>query len=110
MTAVAAQIIAFPGTGAQWRHAAGQIWPAWRALCRWEETSATELGLPFGELVVLLWALHRFGDSDAGVVVAADLLDDLSGGGWSDPLLADVAECAFALGAGWAESRRTAEH
>jgi hypothetical protein len=25
----------------------------------------------------------------------------------SDPLLADLAECAFALGAGWAEARAT---
>ncbi len=84
--------------------AADMLWPAWQSLARWEETSAAELGLPFGELIVLLWSLHRFGGTEVGRIVAGELFDRLSEDG-CDPLLEDVAECAFALGAGWAEAR-----
>jgi hypothetical protein len=90
-----------------WQSAAAQMWPAWRALCRWEETSAAELGPPFGDLLVLLWAVHRFSASDAGVILVDCMLDAVADGPACDPLLADLAECAFALGAGWAEARAT---
>jgi hypothetical protein len=104
------KVILLPGAGSprvdmSWRRAADQIWPAWQALEHWEETSVAELGPPFGELVLLLWSLHRFGGTEAGIVLASELLDRLPVGARLDPVLEDIVECAFALGAGWAGAR-----
>lgn len=95
-----------PAPVAPWQHAAELLWPAWQSLARWEGTSADELGSPFGELVVLLWSLRRFGGAEADPL-AGELPGRMREGA-CDPLLEDLAECAFALGAGWAEARQRA--
>jgi hypothetical protein len=87
-----------------WRSVADEMWPAWQALNRWEENVERDLGESLGELVVLLWGVHRL----AGVSPGAVLVDEMLEGGLLDelltPLVHDIVETAFALGAAWAET------
>lgn len=79
------------------RAIADAMWPAWRTLTTWEERAAEEFGSLLGRLLLLLWAVHRFAGVDQALVVCEELVDL----GAYDPLLADIAELAFALGAAW---------
>jgi hypothetical protein len=81
------------------RRAGERMWPAWRSLEDWETASAAEFGESLAELVLLLWSVHRFAGTDA-VILAQEISDF----GVCDPLLQDVTEMAFALGAAWANA------
>lgn len=76
---------------------AERMWPAWRSLTTWEDRAAGEFGQLLGQLVLLLWGVHRFSGVDEPLVIYEELTD----AGTYDPLLADIAEMAFALGASW---------
>ena len=88
-----------------WRDAACRLWPAWKALGRWEEAAVGEVGPEFGELVMLLWSVHRFAGSDSGIAVFDQIVDENFRLVFADPVTVDVVEVAFALGAAWGESR-----
>ena len=88
-----------------WTETAARMWPAWKGLERWEEVAALELDEALGELILLLWSVHRFADSQPGAPVFDKMLDDNMHPLFADPVLVDVAELAFALGAAWAEDR-----
>jgi len=88
-----------------WRDAACRLWPAWKALGRWEEAAVGEVGPEFGELVMLLWSVHRFAGSDDGIAVFDEIVDEDFRLVFADPVTVDVVETAFALGAAWGESR-----
>jgi hypothetical protein len=88
-----------------WRQAADALWPAWQTLGRWEQTAVGEVGPEFGELLLLLWSIHRFTGSDEGVAVFDQIVDEDFHLTFADPVTVDAVEVAFALGAAWAESR-----
>jgi hypothetical protein len=89
-----------------WRSAAPQMWPAWKGLNRWEETASADFEAVLGEFILLLWSVHRFGPGDDGTALFDHIVDDNLHPTFSDPVLEDIVEVAFALGAAWAEDRR----
>jgi hypothetical protein len=88
-----------------WREAADALWPAWQALCRWEQTAVCEVGPDFGELLLLLWSIHRFTATEEGVATFDQIVDEDFHLTFADPVIVDAIEVAFAMGAAWAESR-----
>lgn len=94
-----------PLRSAWFRPAAAGLWPAWKGLERWEETAADELSEPLGELIVLLWTVHRFGAASIGTALLDFVVDEELHPTIYDPVLDDIVEMAFALGAAWAAER-----
>jgi hypothetical protein len=88
-----------------WRSAADQMWPAWKGLNRWEETAASELDAVLGEFILLLWSVYRFAPTQDGPALFDQILDGNLHPSFSDPVLEDIVEVAFALGAAWADDR-----
>jgi hypothetical protein len=88
-----------------WRAAADQMWPAWKGLNRWEETAAEELDQVLGEFILLLWSVYRFAPSVDGPALFDQILDADLHPTFNDPVLEDIVEVAFALGAAWADDR-----
>jgi hypothetical protein len=84
-----------------------RLWPAWKGLNRWEETVASELPELLGGLILLLWSIHRLGEGSAGGALLDAAVDEDLRPTMSDPVLDDIVELAFALGAAWAEGRET---
>ena len=84
------------------RVAGERMWPAWRALQAWEQRASTEFGDTLGRIVLLLWTAHCFGGNEDAVALCLDAVESID----RDSVLADVAEVAFALGAGWAAASR----
>ncbi len=88
-----------------WRDAAARMWPAWKGLNRWEDTASGDFEAVLGEFILLLWSVHRFGPGDDGTALFDQIVDDGMPPTFSDPVLEDIVEVAFALGAAWAEDR-----
>jgi len=84
---------------------AGSLWPAWRGLQGWEETVDDEIGDQLGDVVLLLWAVHRFAGLEGAEVILDLVLDSEALGPGTDPILHDIVQVAFAMGASWAGSR-----
>jgi len=82
------------------------LWDAWQALDSWERTADDELGPTLGELLLLLWSIHRLGSSAEGRAALDDLIDENMHPTFDDPVLEDVVGVSFALGAAWADHRR----
>ena len=88
------------------RPAVNDLWDAWQALDAWEATAGDELGASLGELLLVLWTVHRLGHSAEGRAALDGLIDDDMHPTFDDPLLEDVVGVCFALGAAWADRRR----
>jgi hypothetical protein len=84
---------------------AARLWPAWKGLNRWEETIADELPELLGDLILLLWSVHRLGEGSVGGALLDAAVDEDLRPTMSDPVLDDIVQLAFALGAAWAEDR-----
>jgi len=85
--------------------AAMRLWPAWRALDEWEGLASDELGGSLGELLVLLWSVRRLLFATESLALFNEFIDEELHPEFSDPLLEDIVEVAFALGAAWANDR-----
>jgi hypothetical protein len=100
---------------------AQRLWPAWRDLTQWRDQVDAELPGEMTRLMPELWRMWRgLDDADPDPVDAApaqssdsppidDALDD---GLTNEPLrlvLEDLCRAVFALGAGWAQNRTTAQ-
>ncbi len=89
------------------RRTAARLWDAWQALDRWEEAADDELGETLGELLLVLWSLHRMGYSSEGEAALGELIDDQLQPTFGDAVLKDLVGVSFALGAAWADQRRS---
>lgn len=89
------------------RITAARLWEAWQALDRWEAAADDELGDTLGELLLVLWSVHRLGLSSEGQAALGELIDDEMHPTFGDALLQDVVGVSFALGAAWAEQRQS---
>jgi hypothetical protein len=87
------------------RAGAGALWAAWQSLDDWEATADDELGARLGEVLLVLWTIHRIGSSPEGRAALDDLIDEDLHPTFDDPLLEDVVGVCFALGAAWADRR-----
>jgi hypothetical protein len=87
------------------RRDAADLWGAWQALDDWEATAGDELGASLGELLLVLWTVHRLGCSAEGRAALDDLIDDDMHPTFDNPLLEDIVGVSFALGAAWADRR-----
>ena len=92
------------------RIGAGDLWAAWQSLDDWEATADDELGARLGEVLLVLWTIHRIGCSPEGRAALDDLIDDDLHPRFDDPLLEDVVGVCFALGAAWADRRGRAHN
>jgi hypothetical protein len=90
------------------RSTATDLWDAWQSLDDWEATAGDELGASLGELLLVLWTVHRLGSSSEGRAALDDLIDDDLHPTFDNPLLEDVVGVSFALGAAWAARRALA--
>jgi hypothetical protein len=86
--------------------AASQLQSAWNGLGYWEDMAEDELGAALGELVMLLWSIHRFGHGPFGRMMVDAVIAEVAGPAGEDPVLDDILTMTFALGAAWAEDRR----
>lgn len=83
----------------------GDLWAAWQSLDDWEATADDELGTRLGEVLLVLWTIHRMGCSPEGRAALEQFIDDDLHPRFDDPLLEDVVGVSFALGAAWADRR-----
>ena len=88
------------------RLTAARLWDAWQALDRWEAVADDELGDTLGELLLVLWSVHRLGLTSEGQAALGELIDEEMHPTFGDALLEDLVGVSFALGAAWAEQRR----
>ncbi len=86
-----------PGSG---QTAEERLWSAWSALECWNRRAADDFGDDLAKFVLLLWTARCFGANDDAAAMCLDLVDSCA----PDSALAEIAEVAFALGAGWAEA------
>lgn len=84
---------------------AASLWPAWRSLQGWEDAVDDEMGDQLGDVVLLLWAVHRFAGLDGAERIIESVLDGEDAPPETDPVLHDIVQVAFAMGASWAGSR-----
>jgi hypothetical protein len=91
------------------RAGAGDLWAAWQSLDDWEAMADDELGARLGEVLLVLWTIHRIGTSPEGRAALDDLIDENLHPRFDDPLLEDVVGVCFALGAAWADRRGRAD-
>ena len=90
----------------QWASAvADRLWSAWCGLQSWEDAVDDEMGDRLGDVVLLLWAVHRFAGVEGGEVILDSVLDGEVDPVDRDPVLHDLVQVAFAMGASWASSR-----
>jgi hypothetical protein len=87
--------------------ASGDLWAAWQSLDDWEATADDELGARLGEVLLVLWTIHRLGSSPEGQAAIDSLIDANLHPTFEDPFLEDVVGVSFALGAAWANWRNT---
>jgi len=85
--------------------AARRLWPAWHNVDEWEEKSSDELGARLGDLLIVLWSVRRFAVLEECETMIDDLLDEALTPGVSSPMVEDLVEFAFAIGAAWAHSQ-----
>ena len=97
--ALAASTLAFRG--------AGQLWSSWPELARWEDRAEEEFGPQLADLIVVLWSLHRLGATAEGIALLQQITDAEADGESVDPVLQDILDMSFALGAAWATSQAT---
>lgn len=86
--------------------ASSHLWAAWQGIGGLEDRVRELCGDELAGELLALWAIARFGDRLGGHdAVLDDLVDEQLHPLFGDWLLEDVARFAFALGAGWDQSR-----
>ena len=89
------------------RLTAERLWNACRALDSWESAVDEELGETLGEILLLLWSVHRLGVISEGQAALDELVDDELHPTFGNSVLLDIVGVSFALGAAWADQRRS---
>lgn len=102
MTAVLAPVLSLPRP----RPAVDALERAWRELPQWEDAVTDSLGHGVASELLALWALSRIGPvGEESLAILPELTQEDGLARLGGPMLRDLVQVAFSLGAAWGARR-----